>query len=168
MKLCDILVGKRDLILKSWRNRILETYPLDVSKFLKGEKDRFHNPVGEAIRQDTEIIFDHLVSEKGFDESDQFPRHLIKIRAVQDFSASDAVKFMIQLKSVIREQLKDEIARQPDEYIELETRIDDLILAAFDVYMGCRQAIHDIKVGEVKRMYSGGAVAREKPEKETE
>jgi hypothetical protein len=166
MKLNDILVGKKDVILKSWRDRILESYPLHTSKFLKGEKDRFHNPVGEAIRQDTEIIFDHLVFEKRFDDSNPFPQYLIKIRAVQDFPASEAMEFMLQFKSIVRGTLKDELPRCLDEYIELEARIDDLTLIAFDTYMRCRQSIHDIRVGEIKRRYTGSAPSgREKETK---
>jgi hypothetical protein len=37
-----------------------------------------------------------------------------------------------------------------DELLHLESRIDALSLAAFDIYMACRERIAEIRIGEVK------------------
>jgi hypothetical protein len=152
MKFNDILMQKRAAILDHWRNSIVESYPANTSKFLNGERDRFHNPVGDTMRRDTEIIIDHLLSNKRFNESHQFPQGLIKIRAVQDFSAAEAVSFIFDLKKVVREELRTDMEQFLPDFLELETRIDELALVAFDAYMKSRETIHEIKIGEIKRI----------------
>ena len=147
----DLLMEKRTAILDRWRNAILESYPPDTSKFLKSEKDRFNNPVGDIVRRDTEIIIDQLLHGKRFNGSPQFPQDLIKIRAVHDFSAAEAISFIFALKKVIKEEISNDVSQYLGDFLELETRIDELALVAFDVYMRSRETIHEIRVGEIKR-----------------
>ena len=40
-----------------------------------------------------------------------------------------------------------------DELTAFENRIDHLSLLAFDLYVGCREKIYEIKANEVKRKY---------------
>ena len=148
----DILMQKRAAILDHWRNSIVESYPPNTSKFLNGEKDRFNNPVGDTMRCDTEIIIDHLFSNKRFNGTHQFPQGLIKIRGVQDFSAAEAVSFIFELKKVVSEELRTDIEQFLADFLELETRIDELALVAFDAYMKSRETVHEIRIGEIKRI----------------
>ena len=39
-----------------------------------------------------------------------------------------------------------------DQVLLLDSRIDALALRAFDVYMGCREQVYELRVNEVKRM----------------
>jgi hypothetical protein len=148
----DLLMQRRAAILDHWRNSIVESYPPNTSKFLNGEKDRFHNPVGDTMRRDTEIIIDHLLNNKRFNGSHQFPQGFIKIRAVQDFSAAAAVSFIFELKKVVREELRSDMEQFLTDFLELETKIDELALVAFDAYMKSRETIYEIRVGEIKRI----------------
>ena len=77
----------------------------------------------------------------------------MRIRAVQDFTPSQALSFIFPLKRIIREELCVEIAEKQlsDEMLSLESAIDNLALSAFDIYMKCREKIYDIKANEVKR-----------------
>ncbi|MGQ9653846.1 MAG: RsbRD N-terminal domain-containing protein, partial [Thermodesulfobacteriota bacterium] len=72
---------------------------------------------------------------------------------VQEFSASQAVAFIFSLKKVVREEIKGEGA-EPDlpvpEVLEFESKIDALALRAFDMFMGCRERIYEIRATEIR------------------
>jgi hypothetical protein len=157
MKLKDILLERKSAILEKWFDVILETYPADTSNFLKNQKNRFTNPVGHTIFQGIDRLFEELLSEADFDihvlES-SFIENIIRIRAVQDFTPSGAIAFILLLKKVIREELKDSLRENGivEELLTFESKIDDVVLLSFDIYMKCREKIYEIKVNEFKNM----------------
>jgi hypothetical protein len=73
------------------------------------------------------------------------------LRAVQDFTAGQAVSFPFLLKKIIREECKADCTRCPDEFADLEARIDELTLLAFELYVKCRERLFEIKYNEAKR-----------------
>ncbi|NNK01255.1 MAG: RsbRD N-terminal domain-containing protein, partial [Desulfatitalea sp.] len=80
---------------------------------------------------------------------------IIRIRAIQDFTASRAVRFVFDLKAIIHAQIPDAQGQA-----QLDARIDELALTAFDLYMSCREKIYDLKANEVKqRTYKAFAKA---------
>ena len=160
MKLHEILIKKKAAILQGWRSRILDTYPADAARFLTQERDRFRNPVGRAVLQDTDVLLNRLLEREPCASQQSFPEDLLKIRAVQEYSADEAVGFVFALKSAIWEQLQGESSVQLAEYVDLEARIDNLVLQAFGCYMKCREAIHDIRVSEIKRGFSAAHADR--------
>ena len=56
------------------------------------------------------------------------------------------------LKNIIRDNLKKELAdsRTADEMLQFESKIDSLVLAAFDIYMECREKIFQLQANETK------------------
>jgi hypothetical protein len=87
------------------------------------------------------------------DKVSAFLDSIIRIRAIQDFTPSEAVAFIFHLKKVIRQELGGEVLKQPgmsDELSTFDTAIDDLALYAFDLYMRCREKIYDLKAQESK------------------
>ena len=84
---------------------------------------------------------------------------IIRIRSIQDFTASQAVAFTFKLKDVIREELAGKMQGRPadaqsrlrEELHAFETRIDELSLLAFDVYMKCREKLYEIRTNEIKK-----------------
>lgn len=152
MALHSLLSKKRDSILKRWFHLILETYPADGLRFFKREKDRFINPVGYAISKEIEAMYDGLLSEENLDKLLPSLENIIKIRSVQDFSPSQAIAFIFLMKRAIREELESEIRGSLafEELLHFETKIDRLILLAFDTYMRCREKIYEIRVKEMK------------------
>jgi hypothetical protein len=80
---------------------------------------------------------------------------IIHIRSVQDFSPSEAIGFTLGLKGIIRSRLSSFLKNKSefDELTAFESRIDHLSLLAFDLYVGCREKIYEIKANEVKRKY---------------
>jgi hypothetical protein len=150
----DLLSKKRSSIVEKWFAHILDTYPEDTSKFLKKEKDPFANPVRHTILKGIEGVYDELLEEgKSPEALNTFLDNVIRIRSVQDFSPSQALAFVFSLKTVIRDVLGKEIREDHlyDQLLHMESRVDGLALRAFDVYMGCREEIYELRVNEVKR-----------------
>lgn len=157
MRLNSLLTDKKASILGKWFDVIIETYPPDTASFLKNQNNRFANPTGSTISQGIEDIFDALL--RGLkpplaeEKISQFLDDIVRIRAVQDFTPSQALSFIFPLKRIIREELRAEIAEKQlsDEILSLESTIDKLALSSFDIYMECREKIYEIKANEVKR-----------------
>jgi len=152
MKLENLLSQKRAAILERWFHLILEAYPIDTSTFLKKQKDRFANPVGYTISQGIEGLFEELLQGMDSDKVSSFLDNIVRVRAVQDFSPSQAMAFIFLLKKVIREELKSEMRENglAEELLIFESKIDALALLSFDIYMKCREKIYEIRVNEVK------------------
>ena len=73
------------------------------------------------------------------------------MRAVQDFTPSQAIVFVYLLKDILRQEAAPEAKSEEvrEGLAALEARLDRLALMAFDVYMECRERLHRIRVNEV-------------------
>ncbi|UCF56629.1 MAG: RsbRD N-terminal domain-containing protein [Deltaproteobacteria bacterium] len=156
MKLEKLLSEQSSTILKRWLQLILETYPSDTQRFLKKQKDQFANPVRDTISKETKNIYRELL--QGIDREKVSPSldRIIRIRAVQDFSPSQAIFFIFLLKKVVREVLEKEIRenRLADELLIFESKIDDLAFIAFDIYMKCREKMYELRAKEARNQVS--------------
>jgi hypothetical protein len=152
MRLENILVQKKAAILDRCFHLVMDTYPSDTSKFLKQEKDRFMNPVGHTISQEIKALYGELIKEMNSDKVYTSLDNIIRIRSVQDFSPSQAIAFIYLLKRAIREELEFEIRQQGilEELLKFESKIDEIVLFAFDIYMRCREKIYELRINEVK------------------
>ncbi|MBW1708525.1 MAG: RsbRD N-terminal domain-containing protein [Deltaproteobacteria bacterium] len=144
---------KKSGIVKKWFHKIADTYDPETSKFLKQKKNRFANPVGSTISMEMEALFDELFDQAEQDKVLACLDNIIKIRAVQDFTPSEAIQFIFSLKQVIRQELKKEIQDEQisEEIIKFESKIDDIALLAFDIYMSCREKVYRIKENEYRQ-----------------
>jgi hypothetical protein len=156
MKLDQLLKEKEATILGRWLNEILETYPADSKRFLKKQKDQFANPVGYTLSKELQKLYKEVFRPIDSERVAPILDAIVRIRAIQDFSASEAVAPIFFLKKVIREELQSEIQKNAlhDALLVLESRIDELALAAFDIYMKCRERIYEIKVNETRNQVS--------------
>lgn len=152
MKLHNLLSERKSAILKRWFDVILETYPADTASFLRKQKKPFANPVGSMIFQGLESLFEKFLQGMDFDTAPTFLDNIIRIRAVQDFTPSQALVFIFLLKKVIIEELKNESRKHQlfEELLTLESKIDNLALLSFDVYMKCREKIYELKADELQ------------------
>jgi hypothetical protein len=152
MELGRLLEENREGILGRWFELIRNTYPRITSEFLAKQEDQFRNPVGHAIRESIGPIYQQVVSAM---DSDQLLRALdgiIRIRSVQEFTPSEAVGFVFQLKTVIREVVDAQVrgVEKRDGLAELEARIDRVALLAFEKYTECREKLHEVRNKEIK------------------
>ena len=152
MALKHLLLQDKAPILERWFHLILETYPAGTSKSLKREKDRFVNPVGHTISREIEALYEGLVRGINTGELSSSLNNIIRIRSVQDFSPSQAIGFIFLLKKAIREVLESGIQEKQvlEEWMEFQSRIDQLALLAFDIYMECREKICEIRIKEAR------------------
>ena len=157
MKLAALLSQRKSPIVDRWLKLLFASYPPETQIFLKKEKDRFDNPVGYRISQGVKGLYEALLQERAAEEITASLDEIVRIRAIQDFSPSQALAFIFLLKNVIREELADELeeGHLSEEILELESRIDGLALLGFDVYMRRREKLYDLRVDEVKNRVSG-------------
>jgi len=73
---------------------------------------------------------------------------LVRIRAVQDMPPSAAVGFVLDLRDAVRGELGGEASA--GDLAEIDRRVDEVALAAFDLYMTCRQKVYEIKATELR------------------
>jgi len=152
MNLKNLLQEKRDPIVKAWCDVVLSTYPEQSREFLKKQKDSIANPVGNTISEGIGSIYDELLEETASDKISLFLDNIIRVRAVQDFSPSQAVGFVFGLKDVVREVIKGDVesSQLSGQLVAFDATIDRLALRCFDIYTQCRENIFDIRVNEVK------------------
>ena len=156
MKLLDLLKQKKTAVGKRWVDLTLQGYPADTQRFLKRQKDPFANPVGTTISKEIDHVFNELLQGIQLERVTPFLDKIVRIRAVQDFSPSQAVAFIFLLKKVIRTELEKEILEYglSDDLVEIEARIDDLALLTFDLYIKCREKLYEIKANQASRQVS--------------
>src|SRR6266496_3190254 len=138
-------MSPREPILEQWIASTIQSYPSAAVPFLSGEDDPFRNPVGHTLRETLTTLLAELRGNMDTDRIAPALDAIIRIRAVQDLTASQAVGFVFLLKPILRE-----LAPEPDQG-SLDGRIDRLALMAFDNYMQCREQLADIRVSERRR-----------------
>jgi RsbT co-antagonist protein rsbRD N-terminal domain len=152
MDLVKQLAQKKSAVVKAWFEKVVNTYPIDTAQFLKNQSDPFANPVGQNSLKSLAAAFDLVLG--GFDRNTAGPLidPIIRIRAIQDFAPSQAVGFMFDLKKVLRESVPvDDKDIQSQKALQLlDSRIDELGLLAFDIFMQCREKIYDLKANEMR------------------
>ena len=149
MDLETLLAEKKKAVIEKWIDQVLDSY--GSPEFFKKQKDRFANPIGATISDSLEKLYAVLVENKDLEEVKKPLEDVIKIRAVQDFTPSQAVLFVYQFKYIVHQELAREKNRD-DMTASLEAlaaRIDKVALMAFDIYMNCRERLHQIRVNEV-------------------
>lgn len=151
MDLEKLYADRKTAILNKWFDLTIETYPEETARFLKNKKNRFANPVGYILSQEIEPVLDGLFKGVDLETLRPFLENIIRIRAVQDLSASQALAFIFLLKQAFREELEQEIqeSRVGRDLLALESRIDAVALLAFDIFMKCREKIYDLKANEI-------------------
>jgi hypothetical protein len=149
----DLLAQKRSAIIGAWLARVIQGYSENTAGFLLREKDPFRNPVGDAFRRGLPVLFDQVIGNMDRTELTPALDDIVRIRAVQDFNAGQAIAFVFQLKRTIREVLRDgpPPALENVRLDSVEDRIDELALLAFDLFLKCREKIFETKVNEMKR-----------------
>ena len=153
MGLKQSLIEKRKSILERWSHLILETYPEASAKLIGKERDRFVNPVGVTLSEGMEALYEGLLQGVEADQLSGPLGKILQIRSVQDFSPSRAVAIVSLLKKALQEEMKGnkiEMNGMIEEWFDLESRIDQFSLMAFDIYATYRERIHEIRLKEVK------------------
>lgn len=153
MELVDWLSQKKQDLVRSWIRITMEAYPTEALGVLKRSKDQFASPLSHIISKNIELLFDELL--KGVDAKRTSPilAEIVRIKAVQDFSPSEALQFVFDLKSVLFDHKDETIegeAMPYDQIRPMEQEIDNLAKLGFNIYVECREKLAEIRVNEIK------------------
>ncbi len=96
-------------IIKNWFAATIQTYAPDTAHFYKNQKDQFGNPVGSITSKGIAFLLDQLLNTFDPDAIKAYLDPIIRIRAIQDFSPSQATGFILLLKKILRENLANEL-----------------------------------------------------------
>lgn len=153
MSLKEVLQQKRSGIVKQWFESVLETYREESRGPLRRQNAQFANPVGHNLAQGLEGLFDALLKGMMPGEVSTQLDAMVRIRAIQDFTPSQAVAFIFRIKEIVRRELGEELLRDAgiaEGLRALDAAVDDLALYAFDLYVQCREKIYDLKAQEAR------------------
>jgi RsbT co-antagonist protein rsbRD N-terminal domain len=147
-----ILEKNKAAITKKWFHLAAQTYAIDTAKFLKSQTDPFANPVGNTMLNALDGILEQLIHTMDSQTLNSHLDSIIRIRAIQNFTPSQATAFILSLKRILREYLAKELqdSRLTTEFIDVESKIDLICLMAFDIYMQCREKVYQISANETR------------------
>ena len=153
MDLNEILEEKRSSILKAWFNRTISSYPEDTKQFLRRQRDAMANPVGAGFRDGLERVLDCLIRQASQDEFKKVLDKMVRIRAVQNFSPSQALAFIPEIKGIVHEAVASAAKGQDlsRELASFDSAVDTVLLWAMDCYAACRQDLSEIRIKDEQR-----------------
>ena len=157
MKVAKLIEESRNELARQWCEAVFASYAEKTQGFLRGNSDPFTNPMGSMIHEAADILITALANEDcSIEQVKQALDRFIKIRAVQQFTPSQSVGVLYLLKPILRSLIlpKMEKGRLLKEYLELEARLDSLVLLAFDLYCKDRETLSEIRIKEIRNQYA--------------
>jgi RsbT co-antagonist protein rsbRD N-terminal domain len=138
---------KRRAVARQWLAAAVKEYPPSTANLLLREEDPFRNPVGAALKEGIPRLVEELFGGMDRHEVSQALEGIVRVRAIQDLTPRQAVGFVFELRTILRELLP----ANSEDAGELEHRIDEMALAAFDLYMRCREQVYEVRHSEARR-----------------
>jgi hypothetical protein len=154
MSLRELLIERRPALCARWLDAVLGEYGEVTAARWRREKDRFANPIGHALSEGLPVLFDAVVGGGGAAERAMNAlEDIVRIRSVQDLAPSRAVGFVYLLRGAVRQELGDAAASgaHARELAELDGRVEQLALVAFDTYVGLREHAYRLRQEELRR-----------------
>ncbi len=136
----------REQIVGDWVRVLLDSYPAEGGKFFGRATNEFSNPVGSTFKKNIAALFDVLVAEDVIEKGRSAVDGIVRIRAVQGFSASQAVSPLFAIRGIVRSRLGEDASAFEG---QLEKRLEALVLLAFDQYMACRETLWQQKANSL-------------------
>lgn len=153
----DILRDKKKEVVGRWTQAVFASYPLQTAGFLRTVQDPFANPVAHMTKEAGGALYDAMIGEDADLEAvraalDRF----IKFKAVQDESPSQSMAALYLMKPILRDAVLSEMRSKGKikYYLETESRLDTIVLLAFDMYVKAREAIAELRVKEIKAQHA--------------
>lgn len=149
----ELLREREEAIVGRWFEHALATYSDNAARFFAREENQFANPVGHRFRSGTRGLFRALLDAPDGEPLRALLHEIIKVRAVQQFPASEAIAFVFLLKDAVRTELGPTIEelQLTADLAAFEARIDRMALLAFDMFMESREQVFQLRVNEAKR-----------------
>lgn len=148
----QLLLNRKSTILEEWCRVVLATYPAETASFLTAEQDQFCNPIGHVLTQTGELLLEIALSNVERGRAEDGLGDIVRIRAVQDFSPSQALSFVDAMRKAIRREILPMVVEKASlgHLLSIESRLDEALLIALDLYVACKKQIDDIRIKEAK------------------
>jgi hypothetical protein len=173
MSLRELLIEKRPALCARWIDAVLGEYGEVTAARWRKEKDRFANPIGHALSVGLPELLDAAIGGGTGERAMSALEDIVRIRSVQELAPSKAVGFVYLLRGAVRRELGDALAggAHAAELAELDARIEQLALVAFDTYVGLRERTYQLRqeelrrsVASILRRWGGGELPQEASE----
>lgn len=145
-------MGDRKKILREWYQEVLGSFPKQSHALIASNTDRFANPIGFTLNDAIAEIFSALVGDKSLDEIAPALERIIKLRAIQGGREAAQLGFLLSLKRIVRERCGAYSAEftEVGALLEIEDRMDEILLRAYEIYVRSRELILELQVNEIK------------------
>ena len=152
MSLLAQLKEDRVKIHRAWFQEILDSFPRQSRGLIADGKDRFSNPMGHTLNDGILEILSALLGEKTLEEAEPAVAQLIKLRAVQKEQKENPVEFLFALKKIVRKNsgAYGRKFTQVGELLEIEDRLDAIILRALEIFVESREKLLELRVNEMR------------------
>ncbi len=145
-----VLNARSQEILAAWRELVFASYPEPAAQLIRGTPDPFRNPLGYRLHEGTAAVMHALAAGPGGEGAFQAALDpLMRPQAIRGQPPSEGIGFVFLLKRAIRKVLGDSVDTAALE--NMDRSVDDLALAAFDVYSRCRDEVQEIRVRAMRR-----------------
>lgn len=135
-------------VAERWLERVIASYPAAVRSSLASKGDRFRNPAGYALEENLRIMARELMGAMDHHALEQAIDGVVRLRAVQDFTPSEALEFVAGARAAIAD-VCGAVAE------DTEQRIGELARMAVEQYTACRAQIAELRAKEL-RQYGAG------------
>lgn len=152
-----ILRNHKKEVADKWVEAVFATYPLETTGFLRTRNDPFSNPVAHMTRQAASAIYDAIAGEEvDAEEVKGAIERFVKLRAVQKFGPGQSMAVFYLMKPILRAAVLPEALTQNqlDAYLAMESRLDTIVLLAFDLYASARDSVAEARIKEIKNQHS--------------
>lgn len=151
MQLAALIQENKAAVAEKWFDHLLSSFPPETQKIWKKNKDRFTNPVCHIFQAALESLVDGLVTWQDAEALARPLSELIKVRAVQDVAPGKSLAFIFGLKKVLREMFGGRV--EAGEFGVFDTRLDNLVLMALDIYTKNREQVFCMRIEEFKNAH---------------
>ncbi|PIP37421.1 MAG: hypothetical protein COX19_16830 [Desulfobacterales bacterium CG23_combo_of_CG06-09_8_20_14_all_51_8] len=153
MDLQPYLEENRRKLVERWIDAVITTYPPDSVGFFKNTRDKFANPVGSTIKRSIDLLFTEVIKEKmDMAAVQEAMDPIVRLRAVQEFSPSQALSFLFSIKPILQKSLEKNLSDPAvDRFLrDVAVHTDELMLTAIDIYSKCRETVFLLRINQAK------------------
>jgi hypothetical protein len=130
-------IDRRAVLLERWMER--------VERRALAAGDPFRNPVEFTLRESFAALLGEALGEMNPAAAQAAIERIVRLRAVENLPAGEAVGFIFVLRGVLRDGAAG-LGRD-----EIDARIDQMALWVFEEYTRCREQIAALRMNELRR-----------------
>lgn len=157
MDALEILRSHKAKAVEQWTEAVFGTFPLQTAGFLRTRNDPFTNPVAHMTRQAAGALYDALCGEEvDAEQVKAAVERFVKLRAVQKATPGQNMAVFYLMKPVLRQLVLPDMQARGfmEEYLEVESRLDTLVLLAFDIFCAARETVAESRIREIRNQHA--------------